>query len=71
MLGPFDLNLVWTSLPELFSGLVVTLQLSVLTVLGGILLSVPLGGPNFIELPDGSLIAGSRGFGKTPGFYNR
>jgi hypothetical protein len=30
-------------------------------------LPVPLGGPNFIELPDGSLIAGSRGFGKTPG----
>lgn len=31
------------------------------------LLSVPLGGPNFIELPDGSLVAGSRGFGQTPG----
>lgn len=30
-------------------------------------LSVPLGGPNFIELPDGSLVAGSRGFGQTPG----
>lgn len=30
-------------------------------------LAVPLGGPNFIELPDGRLIAGSRGFGKTPG----
>lgn len=30
---------------------------------------VPLGGPNFIELPDGSLIAGSRGFGKTPGAH--
>lgn len=30
-------------------------------------LPVPLGGPNFIELPDGTLIAGSRGFGKTPG----
>ncbi len=30
-------------------------------------LNVPLGGPNFIELPDGSLVAGSRGFGKTPG----
>lgn len=28
---------------------------------------VPLGGPNFIELPDGKLIAGSRGFGATPG----
>jgi len=30
-------------------------------------LPVPLGGPNFIELPNGMLIAGSRGFGKTPG----
>jgi hypothetical protein len=28
---------------------------------------LPLGGPNFLELPDGKLIAGSRGFGKTPG----
>ncbi|WP_395742008.1 exo-alpha-sialidase [Prosthecobacter sp.] len=28
---------------------------------------LPLGGPNFIELPDGKLIAGTRGFGKTPG----
>lgn len=28
---------------------------------------VPVGGPNFIELPDGKLIAGSRGFGATPG----
>lgn len=32
-------------------------------------LNVPLGGPNFIELPDGSLVAGSRGFGKTPGAH--
>lgn len=32
-------------------------------------LTVPLGGPNFIELPDGRLIAGSRGFGKTPGAH--
>ena len=30
---------------------------------------VPLGGPNFIELPDGRLIAGSRGFGATPGAH--
>ncbi|MBE7494437.1 MAG: exo-alpha-sialidase [Verrucomicrobiaceae bacterium] len=30
-------------------------------------LKQPLGGPNFIELPDGRLIAGSRGFGATPG----
>jgi hypothetical protein len=29
--------------------------------------TVPVGGPNFIELPDGRLVAGSRGFGKTPG----
>jgi His/Glu/Gln/Arg/opine family amino acid ABC transporter permease subunit len=43
VLGPLDLNLIWASLPDLFSGLVVTLQLTVLTVLGGILLSVPLG----------------------------
>jgi His/Glu/Gln/Arg/opine family amino acid ABC transporter permease subunit len=43
MFGPFDLGLVWSSLPELFAGLVVTLQLTVLTILGGILLSVPLG----------------------------
>ena len=30
-------------------------------------LKQPVGGPNFIELPDGRLIAGSRGFGATPG----
>ncbi|MBL9130034.1 MAG: exo-alpha-sialidase [Verrucomicrobiaceae bacterium] len=30
-------------------------------------LKQPLGAPNFIELPDGRLIAGSRGFGATPG----
>ncbi|MCA3561795.1 MAG: ABC transporter permease [Aestuariivirga sp.] len=42
-MGGFDLTLIWTSLPDLFSGLVVTLQLTVLTVIGGILLSVPLG----------------------------
>ena len=43
MLGPLDLHLIWNSLPDLFSGLVVTLQLTVMTVVGGILLSVPLG----------------------------
>ncbi|MDB6117001.1 MAG: hypothetical protein JWO08_782 [Verrucomicrobiaceae bacterium] len=32
-------------------------------------LKVPLGGPNFIVLPDGKIIAGSRGFGKTPGAH--
>lgn len=42
-MGPLDLTLIWTSLPELFSGLVVTLQLTVMTVIGGILLSLPLG----------------------------
>jgi hypothetical protein len=30
---------------------------------------LPLGGPNFIELPDGKLIAASRGFGATPGAH--
>ena len=38
-----DLPLVWNSIPELLGGLLVTLQLTVLTVLGGIVLSVPLG----------------------------
>jgi hypothetical protein len=32
-------------------------------------LQVPLGGPNFVQLPDGRLIAGSRGFGATPGAH--
>ncbi|MCB1225778.1 MAG: exo-alpha-sialidase [Verrucomicrobiales bacterium] len=31
--------------------------------------AAPLGGPNFIVLPDGSMVAGSRGFGKTPGAH--
>lgn len=39
----FDLGLVWSSLPELAGGLVVTLQLTALTIVGGILISVPLG----------------------------
>ncbi|MFO1170138.1 MAG: ABC transporter permease subunit [Hyphomicrobiaceae bacterium] len=43
MIGGFDLALVWNSLPELALGLVTTLQLTLLTVLGGILLSLPLG----------------------------
>jgi arginine/ornithine transport system permease protein len=43
MLGPFDVAVVWNSIPELASGLLVTLQLTVLTVVGGIVLSVPLG----------------------------
>jgi hypothetical protein len=32
-------------------------------------LKQPLAGPNFIELEDGRLIAGSRGFGATPGAH--
>ena len=32
-------------------------------------LSQPIGAPNFIELPDGRLIAGSRGFGTTLGAH--
>lgn len=43
MLGPFDLLLVWKNLPELFAGLIVTLQLTFLTIVGGLLISVPLG----------------------------
>lgn len=43
MLGAIDFELVWRSLPELFTGLVVTIQLTVLTVLAGIGLAVPLG----------------------------
>lgn len=55
MLGPFDLNLVWTSLPELFSGLVVTLQLTVFTIVGGIVLAVPLG---VLRTSPNSLVSG-------------
>lgn len=43
MLAGIDFDLVWRSLPELFAGIVVTLELTLLTVLGGILVSVPLG----------------------------
>jgi arginine/ornithine transport system permease protein len=43
MLGPFNVQLVWNSLPELGLGLVTTLQLTVYTVLLGLLVSVPLG----------------------------
>ncbi|HVJ33630.1 MAG TPA: ABC transporter permease [Terriglobia bacterium] len=43
MFGGIDFALVWRSAPDLLHGLSVTLQLTVLTVLGGILLSVPLG----------------------------
>lgn len=43
MLGGFDINLVWESVPELLGGLVVTIQLTALTIIGGLFLSVPLG----------------------------
>ncbi|MFN0193218.1 MAG: ABC transporter permease [Aestuariivirga sp.] len=43
MIGPFDIALVWDSVPELLQGLLVTLQLTLWTVLGGILLALPLG----------------------------
>ena len=38
-----DFDLVWRSLPELLQGMVLTLQMTVITVLGGIILAVPLG----------------------------
>jgi His/Glu/Gln/Arg/opine family amino acid ABC transporter permease subunit len=38
-----DFALVWRSLPELMQGMVLTLQMTVVTVLGGIILAVPLG----------------------------
>jgi arginine/ornithine transport system permease protein len=38
-----DLALVWRSLPELGQGLVVTIELSLLTMIAGVMLSVPLG----------------------------
>lgn len=38
-----DFDLVWRSLPELMQGMVLTLQMTVVTVLGGIVLAVPLG----------------------------
>lgn len=40
---PLDFTLIWNSLPELMSGLVVTIQLTVLTVVAGLLVAVPLG----------------------------
>jgi His/Glu/Gln/Arg/opine family amino acid ABC transporter permease subunit len=43
MLGPIDIALVWNSLPELATGLLVTLELTLITVVGGLILSVPLG----------------------------
>ena len=43
MLGPIDVALVWRSLPELFGGLTITLELTLMTILGGLLLAVPLG----------------------------
>jgi His/Glu/Gln/Arg/opine family amino acid ABC transporter permease subunit len=43
MFAGFDLGIIWKSTPDLLHGLAVTLQLTLLTVLGGILLSIPLG----------------------------
>ncbi len=43
MLGGFDFDLIWRSLPELAGGLVLTIQLTILTILCGIILAVPLG----------------------------
>lgn len=43
MLGGFDFDLIWRSLPELAGGLVLTIQLTILTILCGIIVAVPLG----------------------------
>ena len=43
MLVGFDFNLIFNSLPELAQGLVLTIQLTVITIMGGILLAVPFG----------------------------
>jgi His/Glu/Gln/Arg/opine family amino acid ABC transporter permease subunit len=43
MIGPFDIELVWKSLPELGQGLAITMELTVMTILGGIIFSLPLG----------------------------
>jgi len=39
----FDFAIIWQSLPDLLAGTVVTIQLTALTVLGGIALALPLG----------------------------
>ncbi len=43
MWNGIDFELVYTSLPELAGGLVTTIQLTILTILGGIVLALPLG----------------------------
>ena len=43
MYGGIDFAIIWSSLPELLQGSVVTIQLTVLTVLCGVILAVPLG----------------------------
>lgn len=43
MMGGVDFGIVWSSIPDLMQGSVVTIQLTVLTVLGGAALAVPLG----------------------------
>ena len=42
-MGGFDFALIGRSLPDLIQGLGLTIQLTVATVLGGIVLAVPLG----------------------------
>lgn len=39
----FDLAIIWQSFPDLLTGTIVTIQLTALTVLGGIALALPLG----------------------------
>ncbi len=43
MWAGIDFALVWNSLPELMHGLALTLELTVITIFGGIALAVPLG----------------------------
>jgi His/Glu/Gln/Arg/opine family amino acid ABC transporter permease subunit len=43
MFGGIDFAVIWRSTPDLLHGLAVTMQLTVWTILGGILLAVPLG----------------------------
>lgn len=43
MFSGIDFEIIWRSLPDLWTGSVVTIQLTVLTALAGIILAVPLG----------------------------
>jgi len=38
-----DFGLIWDSLPDLWNGLIMTVELTLLTTLGGFIISVPLG----------------------------